>query len=158
MLLTSKVHRWEEALLIVKPETILRWHRLGFRLFWKRKSRTPLHEPKIPLETITLIKDMATKNRLWAAERIRGELLKVGIKVATRTVQRYMRQRRPPKPPGQTWATFLRNHTNDIWACNFLQLTDVFFQPLFAFIITELGSRQIVHIGIARSPSSEYSA
>lgn len=58
----------------------------------------------------------------------------------------------------EQWATFLRNHTNDIWACDFLQLTDVFFQPLFAFIITELGSRQIVHIGIARSPSSEYSA
>ncbi len=96
---------------------------------------------------------MATTNQLWGAERIRGELLKVGIKVAKRTVQRYIRQARPPRPHGQTWSTFLRNHATDIWACDFLQVTDVFFRPLFAFIITELSSRRIVHISVTRSPS-----
>ncbi len=93
-----------------------------------------LREPQIPAETITLIKEMAANNRLWGAERIRGELLKVGIKVAKRTVQRYMRQARAPRPRGQTWATFIQNHANDIWACDFLQIHDVFFRPLFAFL------------------------
>ena len=101
---------------------------------------------------------MAADNRLWGAERIRGELLKVGIKVAKRTVQRYMRQARPPRPHGQTWTTFLRNHAHDIWACDFLQLTDIFFRPLFAFVITELGSRRIVHVGVTRSPTDEWVA
>ena len=92
VLLASKLQNWKDALLIVKPETILRWHRQGFRLFWTRKSRPTTYSPKIPVETITLIREMATDNYLWGAERIRGELLKVGIKVAKRTVQRYMCQ------------------------------------------------------------------
>ncbi len=158
VVLASRLQGWKDALLIVKPETILRWHRHGFQLFWKRKSRAMSREPKIPMQTITLIKEMATTNRLWGAERIRGELLKVGIKVAKRTVQRYMRLARPPQPRGQTWATFLRNHTNDIWACDFLQVTDIFFRPLFAFIITELGSRRIVHVGVTRSPTDAWVA
>jgi putative transposase len=158
VLLASKLQSWKEALLIVKPETVLRWHRQGFRLFWQRKSRATLREPKIPLETITLIQEMAVNNRLWGAERIRGELLKVDIKVAKRTVQRYMRQARPPRPHGQTWATFLRNHAPDIWACDFLQVSDVFFRPVFAFFIMELASRRIVHVGVTRSPTDAWVA
>ena len=158
VLLASKLQHWTDALLIVKPETVLRWHRQGFRLFWKRKSRSQSREPKLPSETIALIKEMASKNQVWGAERIRGELLKVGVKVAKRTVQRYMRQARPPRPPGQTWGTFLRNHANDIWACDFLQVHDLFFRPLFAFFITELGSRQIVHAGVTRSPTDDWVA
>jgi hypothetical protein len=92
------------------------------------------------------------------AERIRGELLKVGVKVAKRTVQRSMRQARPPGPKGQTWATFRRNHAHEIWACDFLQVTDIFFRSLFAFVITELGSRRIVHVGITRSPTDTWVA
>ncbi len=158
VLLASKLQTWKEALLIIKPETVLRWHRAGFRLFWKWKSRATTSEPKLPVETITLIKELARHNRLWGAERIRGELLKLGIKVAKRTVQRYMRLARPPRPHGQSWATFLRNHANDIWACDFLQVHDVFFRPLCAFIMTELGSRRIVHIGVTRSPTDEWVA
>ena len=101
---------------------------------------------------------MAANNRLWAAERIRGELLKVGITVAKRTIQRYMRRARSPRPRGQTRATFLRTHANDIWACDFLQVHDVFFRPLFAFLITELGSRRIVHVGVTRSPTDAWVA
>lgn len=158
VLLASRVQSWKDALLIVKPETVLRWHRQGFQFFWKRKSRASSHEPRIPAETIVLIKEMATNNRLWGAERIRGELLKLGIKVAKRTVQRYMRQGRPPRPHGQKWSTFLRNHANDIWACDFLQIHDVLFRPLFAFFITELRSRRIIHVGVTRSPTDEWVA
>ena len=158
VLLASRLQNWNEALLIVKPETVLRWHRQGFRLFWKWKSRAPSRDLKIPDETVTLIKEMATNNRLWGAERIRGELLNVGIKVAKRTVQRYMRQVRPSSPHGQTWATFLRNQANDIWACDVLQVHDLFFRPRFAFVITELGSRRIVHVGITRSPTDAWVA
>ncbi len=97
-------------------------------------------------------------NRLWGADRIRGELLKLDINVAKRTIQRYMRRTRPSRPRGQTWATFLRNHANDMWACDFLHVTDIFFRPLFAFFITELGSRRIVHVGVTRSPTDAWAA
>ena len=158
VLLVSWLHRWKDALLIVKPETVLRWHRAGFRLFWKRKSCTHSRQPKIAAETITLIKEMAVNNRLWGADRIRGELLKLDINVAKRTIQRYMRQARPSRPYGQTWSTFLRNHAADTWACDFLQLHDLFFQPVFAFFITELGSRRIVHVNVTRAPTDEWVA
>jgi hypothetical protein len=158
VLLASRLTSWSEALLIVKPPTVLRWHRQGFQLFWKRKARTTSREPKLALETITLIKEMAANNRLWGAERIRGELLKLGIKVAKRTVQRYMREARPSPPYGQTWSMFLHNHANDIWACDFLQIHDLFFRPLFAFLITKLGARRIVHVGVTRAPTDAWAA
>jgi hypothetical protein len=158
ILLASRLESWRDALLIVRPETVLRWHRKGLRLFWKRKSRTRSNEPKIPAETIKLIMGTAADNRLWGAERIRGELLKLGITVAKRTVQRYMRRGRSPSPEGQTWSTFLRKHAKDIWACDFLQAHDVFFRPLFAFLVTELGSRRIVHLGVTRSPTDGWVA
>jgi transposase InsO family protein len=158
VLFASWLHTWKDAVLIVKPETVLRWHRQGFQLFWKRKSRPTSCQPKIPLETIILIRELAANNRLWGAERIQGELLKLNIKVAKRTVQRYMRQVRPQAPQGQPWATFLQNHAHAIWACDFLHLHDLCFRPLFAFVITELGSRRIVHHGVTRSPTDAWVA
>jgi putative transposase len=101
---------------------------------------------------------MATENRLWGAERIRGELLKLGIHVCKRTIQRYIRQVRTPQPRGQRWATFLHNHATQIWACDFLQVTDLFFRPLFAFFIIELKSRKVIHIGVTRSPTDPWVA
>jgi len=156
--LASKVRHWREALLIVRPETVLRWHRQGWRLCWKAKSRATTQEPKIAVETIALIKQMAASNRLWGADRIRGELLKIGIAVAKRTVQRHLRQARPSPPRGQSWATFLRNQADQIWAGDFVQLTDVWFRPLFAFVVTALGSRRIVHVGVTRAPTDEWVA
>ena len=158
VLLASQLESWKEALLIVQPETVLRWHRDGWRLLWKRKSRSRAHEPKLPAETIRLIKQIAADNRLWGAERIQGELLKLGSTVAKRTVQRYLRQGRSPSPHGQTWSTFLRNHAKEIWACDFLQAYDVFFRPLFAFFVTELGSRRLIPVGVTRSPTDEWVA
>ena len=101
---------------------------------------------------------MTIENRLWGAERIRGELLKLGVAVGKRTIQRSMRGARPPRPAGQTWATFLRTHGPEIWACDFLQLTDLFFRPVFAFFLVELGSRRVVHVGVTRAPTGAWTA
>jgi hypothetical protein len=88
------------------------------RLFWKHKSKASSNKPKVMAETIALIKDMTMNNRLWGAERIRGELLKLDMHVCKRTIQKYMRGVRPPRPTGQSWRTFLRNHDGEIWACD----------------------------------------
>jgi putative transposase len=130
-----------------------RWHRELFRLFWKHKSQVRSRKPGIPPEAIRLIKEMAANNRLWGAERIRGELLKLDIWVSKRTIQKYMKQVPRKRPSGQTWKTFLRNHAAEVWACDFLQVTDLFFRPLFAFFIIELKSRKVIHVNVTRSPT-----
>jgi len=101
---------------------------------------------------------MAKENRLWGAERIRGELLKLGIRVCKRTIQKYMRNVRVPQPRGQKWSTFLHHHAEEIWACDFLQVTDLFFRPLFAFFIIEHKSRKVIHVGVTRSPTDPWVA
>jgi putative transposase len=162
VLLAGRLQTWKSALLIVQPDTLLRWHREGFRLFWKRKTRSSSRERRLPVETVELIKRMALENRLWGAERIRGELLKLDIRVCKRTIQKYMRQARKPSPTerksNQTWLTFLHNHAGQIWACDFLPVYDLFFRPLFIFFIIELGSRRVVHFGVTRSPTDEWTA
>ena len=97
---------------------------------------------------------MAAQNRLWGAERIRGELLKLDFHVCKRTIQKYMKHVRVPQPRGQKWSTFLHNHAADIWACDFLQVNDLFFRPLFAFFNIELKTRRVIHMGVTRSPTS----
>src|SRR6266487_5523607 len=96
---------------------------------------------------------MAANNRLWGAERIRGELLKLDIRVSKRTIQKYMKQIRPKRARGQSWKTFLRNHAAEVCACDFLQVTDLFFRPLFAFFLIELKSRRVIHVNVTRSPT-----
>jgi len=127
VLLASRVRAWRQALLLVQPDTLLRWHRQLFRGFRRRKSRAtvPARQPKVSAETIALIREMAAANVRWGAERIRGELLKLDIRVAKWTVQQHMRAARPPQHAGQPWATFLRNHADDIWAGDFLPVTDL---------------------------------
>jgi hypothetical protein len=107
---------WKQALHIVQPDTLLRWHRELFQFYWRRKSQG---KPKISFETISLIQEMAKENQLWGAERIRGELLKLGIEVSKRTVQRYMPKEKKTGFSGQNWATFLKNQAGGIWACDF---------------------------------------
>ncbi len=156
VLLASRLRAWASALLIAQPETVLRWHRQGFRLVWRRKSAPRSRPSPLGTATIDLIRQMARDNPLWGAERIRGELLKLGIRVSKRTIQKYMRQARPPRKSGQTWTRFLRTHASEIWACDFLQVTDLLFRPLFAFFIVELGSRRVVHIGVTRHPTEAW--
>lgn len=158
VVLARGARAWKDALLIVQPDTLLRWHRVGFRLVWRAKSKTTTHTPKIPIETIALIRDMAADNRLWGAERIRGELLKLGIRVSKRTIQKYMWPARPRRTPSQTWATFLRNHASDVWACDFVQVTDLCFRSLFAFFIVEHASRRVIHVGVTRHPTDAWVA
>lgn len=153
VLLARMVRTWKQALFIVQPETLLRWHRQGFRLFWKDKSRAMSAPPKISVETVALIQEMARDNRLWGAERNRGELLKLGLHVCKRTIQKYMRAVRTTRPRGQTWRTFLHTHSQQIWACDFLPVTDLLFRSLFAFFLIELKSRKVIHVGVTRSPT-----
>ena len=145
ILLASRVQNWKESLLIFKPDTLLRWHRQGFRLFWKFRSRHRGGRPKLDTETVALIQRIAKENRLWGAERIRGELLKLGRAVAKHTIQNYIMRVRPAKPPSQTWATFLNNHANAkrIWACDFLPVFDLWFRPLYLFFIVELARDEL---------------
>jgi putative transposase len=161
VVLASRVPHWKQALLIIKPETVLKWHRQGFRLFWRHKSLGVARQPRLDEETIALIKRMAVENRRWGTKRIRGELLKLGLQVNRGTIRRYMHQARrqnPPQHTGQSWATFLANHAPQIWACDFLQTYDVFFRTIFLFFIIEHGSRRVVHVAVTRSPSDVWVA
>ena len=158
VLLARLAHDWRSALLIVQPDTLLRWHRHAFRRVWRATSATAPKRPQVAPETVALIKRMAEENRLWGAERIRGELIKRGIRVGKRTVQRHMRSVRPSRPGGQRWATFLHNHARDVWACDFLPIVDLGFHSIFAFFIVDVGSRRVVHVGVTRHPTDAWVA
>jgi putative transposase len=153
--LTAVTPTCRNVLRIVQPETLLRWHRAGFKALWRWRSRTR-PASRLHTETAALIRSMASTNRLWGAERIRGELLKLGIKVSKRTIQKYMRAARPARPRGQRWSTFLRNHSQEIWACDFLQAYDVFFRSIFAFVFIELATRKVVLAATTRFPSQAW--
>jgi transposase InsO family protein len=159
VLLASRLPTWKEAIVIVQPETVLRWHRDLFRWVWRRKSR-PRRRGKPPStdDIVDLIRQMAQENRSWGAERIRGELLKLRIRVSKSTIQKYIYEVRKQWSPKQNWTTFLRNHAKEIWACDFLQTYDVFFRTLFVYVIIELGSRRLVHFGVTRSPADAWLA
>ncbi len=140
---------------------LLKWHRRGFKVFWRHKSQGPVRQPRLDEATISLIKRMAVEKRRWGTKRIRGELLKLGLQVNRGTIRRYMRQARrelPPRHTGQTWATFLANHAPQICACDFLQSYDVFFRTLFLFFIIEHDSRRVVHVAVTRSPNDAWLA
>jgi putative transposase len=158
LVLAGRVANWKQALLIIQPDTLLRWHRQGFRLFWRRRSRAKTNQPKLGRETIELIQRLGQENPLWGAERIRGELLKLGIEVAKRTIQKYLRPMKATLPRGQAWATFLKNHAQDIWACDFLPIIDLWFRTVYLFFIIELGSRRVVHFGVTRHPTEVWVA
>jgi transposase InsO family protein len=148
---------WRRVIVLVQPEILLRWHRAGFRRFWRRRSRPQKTSPLAP-ETIDLIRDMAVRGRLWGAERIRGELLKLGVKVSKRTVQKYMRGVRGKNGGGQSWATFVKNHAERMWACDFIQTHDLLFRQVYAFFIVHLASRRVVHVAATRHPTQAWTA
>jgi putative transposase len=156
ILLARYTRFWKQTFHIVQPDTLLRWDRELFRFYWRRKSKSKKNQPKISPETIALIRKMAKENRLWGAERIRGELLKLCIKVCKRTIQKYLPKMRKSASSSQTWAIFLKNHARDIWACDFTVTYDLFFRPWFVFVVMELRTRRIVHTAITKSPTDEW--
>ena len=154
--LLSRLVAWRDALVIVRPETLIRWHRAGWRLFWRHKSRPG--RPPIPLELRQLIRRLATENPLWGEERIANELLlKLGLRVSPRTVRKYMPKRPPGRPRGdQRWSTFLGNHAKAIVACDFFVTVTATFRLLYAFVVIAHGARRVLHFNVTDHPSAEW--
>src|SRR3989441_7013026 len=147
---------WRSCLIVVRPETVVRWHRAGWRLFWRYKSRPG--RPPIPLEMRQLIRRMASENPLWGEERIANELLvKLGIGVSPRTVRKYMPKIPPGRPRGdQRWSTFLRNHATAIIACDFFVAVTATFRMLYVFVVIEHSSRRLAHVNVTANPSADW--
>jgi len=158
VLLARCTQYWQQALHIVQPDTLLRWHRGLFRLCWRHKSGQKNREPRLSQEVIDLIKQMAQENRQWGAERIRGELLKLGFEISKRTIQKYLDKFRSSSTGSQTWNTFLKNQAQHIWACDFTTVHDLLFRPIFIFVIIELHTRRIIHVAVTRTPSDDWVA
>jgi hypothetical protein len=141
------------AVAIVRPETIIRWHRAGFRAYWRWRSRNRVGRPKISAELRTLIGEMSRANPLWGAPHIHGELLKLGFEVAQSTVARYMCRR---SPPSQGWRTFLSNHADGIAAVDLFVLPTIAFQILYCLVIIRHGRRVWVSFGVTANPTAEW--
>ena len=144
------------AITIIRPETVIGWHRAGFRAWWRWKSRNLGGRPRVDRELRNLIRRMCEENRLWGAPRIHGELLKLGFTVAQSTVSKYMLRGR--RPPSQGWKTFLRNHADGIAAVDFLVVPTLTFERLFAFVVLGLNRRSILWIGVTTSPTAQWLA
>src|SRR3979409_762990 len=155
-----QMYRWFPSILkvvtIVQPETLVSWHRAGFRRYWRWKSRRRGGRPQIEIELRALIRQMSTENQLWGAPRIHGELLNLGFSVAQSTVAKYMVKR--PGPPSQGWRTFLRNPAPDIAAMDLFVVPTVGFDLLYAFVIVRLGRRDLVWINVTANPTAEWVA
>ena len=134
-----------EALAIVKPETVVRWHRAGFRSYWRWKSRAGGGRPTVALEIRELIREMSIANPLWGAPRIHGELVKLGIEIGQTSVAKYMARRRGP--PSQGWKTFLRNHADGIAAMDLFVVPTISFRLLYGLLIMGHGRRQVLWFG-----------
>jgi hypothetical protein len=145
-----------DAVQVVQPETVLRWHRAGFRAFWRWKSRKRAGRPRIDRGLRDLIRRMSMENPLWGASRIHGELLMLGFEVAQSTVSKYMV--RPSKPPSQRWKTFLRNHAEAIAAIDMCVVPTLTFERLFAFLVLGHGRRQLLWLEVTRHPTAEWLA
>jgi hypothetical protein len=148
--------RWSSVLVIVKPATVIAWHRAGFRIFWKVRSR--FGRPPIPRPHVDLIRRINRENPTWGEDRIAAELrLKLGVLHSESTVRRYMFARKPrstrPIRGGQTWKTFLRNHAKEIYACDFLVQPTALFSSVYVFVVIHLDTRKVVHVNATSSPT-----
>ena len=149
--------RWRSALIIVKPETVVGWHRQGFQWYWTWKIRHGrTGRPLVPKETRDLIRTMSHDNPLWGAPRIHGELLKLGIEISQASVAKYMV--RHPKPPSQTWKTFLTTHVSQLVSVDFFTVHTVWFEILFVLVVLAHERRRVVHFNVTAHPTAEWTA
>src|SRR5882672_11350587 len=155
-----QMYRWFPSILevfvIIRPETLVHWHRAGFRRYWRWKSRSPGGRPQIATDLRALIRRMSIENPLWGAPRIHGELLKLGFAVAQSSVAKNMVKRRGP--PSQGWCTFLHNHAPDIAAMDLFVVPTIGFKLLYAFVIVRLNRRDLVWINVTTNPNAEWVA
>jgi putative transposase len=157
LLLSRSWERWKETLVIVKPETVLRWHRRRFASYWTRLSgHNSPGPPGMDREIRELIRKMAKSNPLWGAPRVHGELLKLGIDISERTVSRWMPRR--TKPPSQNWRAFLDNHVEDLVSIDFFTVPTATFRVLFVLIVLAHDRRRIVHFNVTDHPTAEWTA
>jgi transposase InsO family protein len=148
---------WRSPLVILKPETVIRWHREGFRLYWTWKSRRGKPgRPQVSEEVRNLIRKMSLANPLWGAPRIHGELLKLGIELSQATVAKYMIRYR--KPPSQSWRTFLNHHVRDLVSVDFFTVPTLRFRVLFVFVVLVHDRRRVSHFNVTAHPTSEWTA
>ena len=157
VLLARLWHGWAEVVAIVQPETVIRWQRTGFRLFWTWKSRRPgPGRPAVAPDVRALIRTMARANPLWGAPRIHGELQKLGLEISQATVSKYLVRRRTP--PSQTWRTFLDNHIGSLVSVDFFTVPTVLFKVLFVFVVLAHDRRRVVHVNVTDAPTAQWTA
>jgi transposase InsO family protein len=147
---------WRDALIIVKPDTVIKWHREGFRLYWRWKSKAPIGRQTIDKEIRELIRRISSENPLWGAPRIQSELRLLGLNVTEKTVAKYRVNH--AKPPSQTWKTFLANYANQIAAVDFFTIPTINFRVLYCFIVLLHGRRKIVHFNVTTNPTAQWAA
>jgi putative transposase len=161
MVALARFFDWREALTIVKPETFLKWHRTGFKLFWRWKSRSP-GRPPLPKNIAELVRRMSDENPTWGEQRIANELsIKLGIQVASRTIAKYLDS---PRPRGTNnnlrWSTFVRNHARGVviydTACEFFVSVTATFRILYVFVAMEIDSRRILHTNVTAHPTADW--
>ncbi|HTT09253.1 MAG TPA: integrase core domain-containing protein [Burkholderiaceae bacterium] len=152
----AKLFDWRHALVVVQPATMMRWHRAGWRLLWRIKSKSG--RPPICADLRALIRRMANENHLWGEERIANELLlKLGIRISPRTVRKYMPKRPRGQPRGdQCWSTFLKNHAAAILACDFFVAVTATFRVLYVFVVVEHGTRRLAHLNVTSHQSGQW--
>ena len=146
---------WRQHLVLVRPETVIRWHRRGWRLFWAWRSRQGGGRPRLGAEVRDLIATMSRDNPLWGTERIRGDLLKLGITVSNRSIRRY-RGRGPVRPPSQRWRTFLANHRPQIWAADLFTVPTLTFRTLYVLVFIAHDRRPLVHVHVTAHPTAAW--
>jgi hypothetical protein len=155
-----QLYRWFPSVLkvitVIRPETLVRWHRAGFRRYWRWKSCSLGGRPQIDTELRALIRRMCVENPLWGAPRIHGELLKLGFEIAQSTVAKYMVKQQGP--PSQGWRTFLRNHAPDIAAMDLFVVPTLSFDLLYALVILRLGRRELVWVNVTANPTADWIA
>src|SRR5262249_37415017 len=155
VLLSRLSRSWQHSLQVVRPETVVGWHRKGFRRYWAWKSRR-CGRPVISADVRDLIRRMSYANPLWGAPRIHGELLKLGLRVSQATVSKYMV--RPRRPASQAWRTFLKNHASDLIALDFFTVPTATFRVLFVLVMLTHSRRRLVHVNVTEHPTAEWTA